>query len=204
MSDEQNDNQQTLQSYQDKTQEYIERTPIDDPTITKWLDEALALMSVPGIILEVGSGFGRDAEYVRSKGYEIECSDAVPNFVELLRDKGFNARMLNLLTDEIGGSYDMIIANAVLLHFNPEETKAVSSKIYDALTDEGVFAVRMKAGSGPHWSDEKLDAPRYFYYWQQEDLKTLFQECGFDWISVRNSYTAHNNATWMDIILKKS
>lgn len=203
MSDEQNDNQRTLRSYQDKTQEYIDRTPVNDATILEWLDEALALMPAPGTILEVGSGFGRDAKYIRSKGYDIECSDAVPNFVELLRAKGFNARMLNLLTDAIGGNYDMIIANAVLLHFNPEETMAVCSKIYDALTNEGVFAVRMKAGNGPRWSDEKLDAPRYFYDWQQQDLKLLFEECGFHWVSVRSNFTAHNNVTWMDIILKK-
>src|SRR5687768_9862984 len=94
-----NNNRLTLKAYQDKTQEYIEGTPPIDETIKEWLDASLELVPKDGKILEVGSGFGRDAEYVREKGFDIECSDAVPNFVELLQNKGFNTRPLDLLND---------------------------------------------------------------------------------------------------------
>lgn len=198
-----NNNELTLKAYQDKTQEYIEGTPPIDATIKEWLDTSLELVPKDGKILEVGSGFGRDAEYVREKGFDIECSDAVPNFVELLQNKGFNTRPLDLLNDEIGEDYDMVLADAVLLHFTPEESAAVIRKIHNALNSNGIFALRMKRGDGPVWSQEKLGEPRYFYYWQPDELKDVLEKQGFEWQSMTESYTGHNKANWMHIIARK-
>lgn len=198
-----NDNARTLQSYQEKTQEYVEGTPPIDDTIKSWLDESLALIPKDGKILEVGSGFGRDAEYIREKGFEIECSDAVPNFVELLQEKGFATRTLDLLNDEIDGSYDMVLADAVLLHFTPEESESVTRKVHKALNPGGIFALRMKRGNGPVWTEEKLGEPRYFYYWQPDDLKKMLEGCGFEWLSMTESFTGHNRASWMHVIARK-
>ncbi len=200
----QNDNEQTLRAYQNKTQEYVTGTPAIDDTIRKWLDASLALIPESGTILEVGSGFGRDAEYIRGKGYAIECSDAVPKFIEILESKGFSARLINLLSDDIGGEYDMVVADAVLLHFTPEETKQVIDKIYHALKAGGVFALRMKQGDGAVWTDAKLGEPRYFYYWQEDELRQVLEGSGFTWQGMTTSHTEHNNADWMHIIVRKT
>lgn len=198
-----NDNARTLQSYQDKTDIYVHDTPPIDAAITNWLDTSLNLIPRTARILEVGSGFGRDAEYIRSRGYDLECSDAVPNFVSLLQQKGFTARPLNLLTDPIDPGYDLIIADAVLLHFTAEEAAFVAQKVHQALNPRGIFAVRMKRGDGPVWSDEKLGEPRYFYYWQPEGLQAMLTQCGFEWLGMSESYTKHNQASWMHIIARK-
>lgn len=200
---DQNDNARTLQSYQDKTQEYIDGTPPIDDVLKEWLNESLGFISKDGKILEVGSGFGRDAEYIREQGFDIECSDAVSNFVELLQNKGFKARMLDLLRDEIESGYDMVLADAVLLHFTPAEAEAVTQKIYAALPKSGIFALRMKQGNGPVWTEEKLGEPRYFYYWNANELKDMLTGCGFEWMNMTESFTKHNNATWMHIIVRK-
>lgn len=201
--DNQNDNSRTLQSYQDKTQEYVDGTPQIDDVIKEWLDNSLALIPKDGKILEVGSGFGRDAEYVSDKGFDIECSDAVPNFVELLQKKGFKTRSLDLLKDEIGSDYSMILADAVLLHFTPKESELVARKIYKALNSDGIFALRMKQGDGAIWTEEKLGEPRYFYYWKADELKSMLTVCGFEWLSMTESFTGHNKASWMHIIARK-
>lgn len=198
-----NNNELTLQSYQAKTDEYIESTPPIDNVIKEWLDQALSSIPREGTVLEVGSGFGRDAEYIREKGFEVECSDAVPNFVEVLQKKGFKARLLNVITDEFGNKYDMILADAVLLHFTPEESASVMDKVYGTLPGKGIFALRMKKGNGPVWSREKLGEPRYFHYWQENDLKELLTDHGFEWLSMTESYTAHNDTNWMHIITRK-
>lgn len=200
---DQNDNARTLQSYRDKTQEYVDGTPAQDEAGKSWIDQALKQIPNDGKILEIGSGFGRDAEYIRSQGFNLECSDAVPNFIEILQHKGFNARAIDVLTDDLGRDYDMVFADGVLLHFTPEQSKTVIKKIHAALQENGVFAFSIKKGNGGKWTDEKLGAPRYFYYWQPEDLKNLLKECGFEWLDVAESYTAHNNADWMRFICKK-
>lgn len=203
MNDQKSDNARTLQSYQDKTQEYIEGTPPVDDTIKAWIDLSLSYIPSSGKILEVGSGFGRDAEYVQQSGYSIECSDAVPNFVNLLQKKGFKTRLLDLLRDDLGSDYDMILADAVLLHFTPEECSEVTEKIHTALNDRGILALRMKQGNGPMWSNEKIGESRYFYYWQLDELKKLLNDNGFEWLKVTESHTSHNNAIWMHIIVRK-
>lgn len=203
MDDRQNNNDLTLQSYQDKTQEYVAGTPPIDDTIKAWIDASLKHIPQDGKILEVGSGFGRDAEYIQQKGFQIECSDAVPNFVKLLQEKGFKAQLINLLTDDLGYDYDMVLADAVLLHFTPEEAAIVAKKIHEALNSNGVFALRMKQGDGSVWSEEKLGEPRYFYYWEPDDLKMMLANAGFEWLEMTESYTGHNNANWMHVIARK-
>ena len=200
----QNDNTRTLQSYQDKTQEYIEGTPPVDEALKAWIDECLKLIPKNGKILEVGSGFGRDAEYIQQKGFDIECSDAVPNFVELLQKKGFKARLLNLLTDNLSAGYHMIFADAVLLHFSPQEAAKVTKKIHTALNANGIFALRMKKGDGGAWTDAKLGEPRYFYYWQPEALRKMLADCRFEWLDMAENYTSHNDADWIGIIARKA
>jgi SAM-dependent methyltransferase len=199
----QNDNELTLQSYQNKTKEYVEGTPPVDDAIKAWTDACLSLIPQTGKILEIGSGFGRDAEHIKERGFEIECTDAVPNFVEILKSKGLNARTLNLLTDPIEGEYDMVFADAVLLHFTPQEAAQVTRKIHTALNDKGIFALRVKKGDGAVWTDSKLGSPRYFYYWQPEELKEMLADCGFDWLDMAENYTSHNNADWMGVIARK-
>lgn len=198
-----NDNTITLQSYPDKTEEYLDGTPGLGDGLRAWIDECLKQIPNDGKILEIGSGFGRDAEYIRSQGFDIECTDAVPNFVEILQQKDFSARALNALTDEITKGYSMIFADAVLLHFTPQESKLVTEKIYNALPTNGIFALRVKKGNGGEWTEAKLGAPRYFYYWQPEDLKEMLEECGLEWICMMENYTDHNKASWMGVICRK-
>lgn len=198
-----NDNELTLQSYQDKAQEYIEVTPQINDVQKTWIDGCLTLIPKTGKILEVGSGFGRDAEYIKGRGFEIECTDAVPNFIDILKEKGFNAYTLNVLKDPIKGMYDMVLADAVLLHFTPQEATHITKKIHAALNDAGIFGLRTKKGNGANWTDEGLDAPRYFYYWQPEKLKKLLTDSGFEYLAMAENHTNHNNADWMCIIARK-
>lgn len=200
----QNDNELTLQSYQNKTQRYVKGTPPLDDAQKTWIDSCLELIPKTGRVLEVGSGFGRDAEYIKERGFAIECTDAVPNFIEILKRKGFNARTLNLLTDPIEDKYDMVLADAVLLHFTPQEAVQVVRKIYAKLTDAGIFAIRTKKGNGAVWSNEKIGAPRYFYYWQPEELKKMLTSCGFERLYVAENYANLTSTSWIGVIARKA
>lgn len=199
-----NDNGRTLAAYQNKTAEYIANTPLGDQNLYKWIDTLLEHVPRTGTIFELGSGLGRDATYIRSLGYTIICSDAVPNFITILRDSGHTAHTLNILTDSIPESHDMILANAVMPHFAPNETAQVLSKVYDALRPGGIFAFSIKKGDGAVWSTEKLGEPRYFYYWQLESLRQLTQENGFEWVDMAECFTPYNKLDWMLITIQKT
>lgn len=197
-----NSNQQTIDSYNQHVKEYINGTPQEvNGDVKVWVDDALGRIPTGGSVLELGSAFGRDADYIAAKGYNVQPTDATASFVELLQEKGHNARLLNAITDDFGGPYDMVFANAVLLHFTADETATVLAKAFNSLNPGGVLAFTVKKGNGEEWSEAKLNAPRYFHYWQQADLQNALEQAGFKDINISDGTT--KNAEWLQVIATK-
>jgi 2-polyprenyl-3-methyl-5-hydroxy-6-metoxy-1,4-benzoquinol methylase len=195
-------NKQTIAAYNTHVEEYISGTPQQvDGSLKAWIDVALTYVPQGGIVLELGSAFGRDADYIEAFGYRVQRTDAAASFVELLQRKGHQAKLLNAITDELGGPYDMVFATAVLLHFKPAETATGLQKAYASLKDGGILAFSVMKGTGESWSDAKLNAPRYFCYWQQADLQQVVVQGRFDLVSISEGAT--KNADWLQVIARK-
>jgi len=172
-------NQKTLRSYDAHVAEYISGTPQETTGDQKiWIDGLLAQMPVNAKLLELGSGFGRDAKYIQEKGFDITLSDAPIEFVNYLQDHGFAAKQLNILQDQIPGKYDLIFASAVLLHFPPADFDQALRNIKQGLKPDGLFAFSLKRGEGEEWTDSKLGAPRYFKYWQIDEVEKILRSVG--------------------------
>jgi 2-polyprenyl-3-methyl-5-hydroxy-6-metoxy-1,4-benzoquinol methylase len=202
-----NSNQQTIQAYENHVQDYIDGTVQDttDGTVKTWIDEFLTDLPKTARILEFGSAFGRDATYLQGLGYKVECTDATQAFVDLLSQKEFNARTLNAITDDLGGPYDLIFANAVLLHFTRDEVKQVLRKVFNALSDHGTFAFTVKQGEGEKWSEpseDKLGVPRYFCYWTGDQIAQVVKEAGFAEVKATGDQPT-SRATWVQVIARK-
>src|SRR5438270_10745799 len=108
MSDETANNDQTLKTYNAKVGAYISNTaqnikPGGD--YAAWLEEILKHVTAKAKILEIGSGFGRDAKYMIDRGYNVTLSDAATGFVNLLKKAGYQAKTLNVLSDPINNGY---------------------------------------------------------------------------------------------------
>lgn len=196
-------NQKTLQAYEDHVKEYIDGTPQTvDGVVKEWLDAAVGKLPQDAKILEVGSAFGRDAAYLQNMGFKVECTDATRAFVEYLNEHGFNARELDAINGEYGGPYDMVLAQAVLLHFTREEAKQAIAKAFAALKEGGIFAFTVKQGEGEKWTDEKLGAPRFFCYWMPDQLLAVLEDAGFSEIQVKGGQ-ATGSAVWVQVIARK-
>lgn len=195
-------NSETLISYRDRVAEYVEGTAAEVFGASKaWIDSCLQGLSRKARILEVGSAFGRDAAYIQMHGFSVECSDAVQGFVDLLKGRGFMARWLNLLVDDLpANAYDLVLANAVLLHFTPEEFLGLLTKLHGALAPGGRLAFSLKKGVGEHWSDEKIRAPRYFCYWTAETLEPCLRRAGFSKWDLVEATTSRSHPDWLYII----
>ncbi len=109
----------------------------------------------------------------------MERTDAASAFVEFQHQKGNQARLLNVLTDDLGSGYDMIYGEAVLLHFTESEIQEVITKIYSALKAGGYFLCSLKRGDGEEVTDRKLGKDRYFHYWQNETIQPILKVVGF-------------------------
>ena len=194
----------TVESYNAHIQEYIDGTPHEVSGVVKdWLDGSLADVPKDARILEFGSAFGRDAEYLAGLGYTVECTDATPAFVDLLQQNGFDAKVLNAITDELPQGLDFVLANAVLLHFTRDEVSRVIKKVFDALNTNGKFAFTLKQGDGEDWSEKKLGAPRFFCYWTESQIREVLESAGFGDIEISDDKAAAN-ATWLQIVAMKN
>ena len=181
-------NERTISTYDRYAQRYIDRTTheLPDP-LRQWLDRAVAGLPRDVRILEIGSGFGRDAGYLNGLGYRVRCTDAAPAFVAELRARGIDADPLNAITDELPGALDVLLANSVLLHFTREQFSDVAAKARRSLRPGGRFAFIVRLGDGQEWSNGKMDAPRFFCYWREPQLRDVLFAAGFVDIDIRRA-----------------
>jgi len=174
-----NPNDITLASYDAEVNGYIAHTPAayqhHHAPLLRWLNSSLEMISKNDKILEVGSGFGRDANYIHSKGYDITCSDGSKAFVNFLNKNGWDAKQLNILKNNIPNGYKMILANAVIPHFTQKQFELILTKILAALPEGGLFAFSVKQGQGEDWITEKFSAKRFIHYWDLQSLKEYIE-----------------------------
>lgn len=197
-------NERTLDSYNTHLQEYIDGTPHEVSSEFKlWIDKAINLLPSSSKVLEIGSAFGRDATYIESKGLSVARTDAAQSFVDYLNENGQSAKLFNVVTDDIEGSFSMIFANAVFLHLKPDELKQALAKVHGALDKGGILAFSVKRGNGSGWSDAKLGAPRFFQYWETASLLELLEDNKFNvvWSSDETEgYRDSDPIKWIHII----
>lgn len=181
-------NNKTIETYERNIAKFIERTPKDTIGETKiWLDALAERVTTDSSVLEIGSGFGRDAEYLTSKGISVLCTDGAAGFVKALRARGHEARQLNVVTDEIDGDYDLIFADAVFEHFTRDQLAVVLSKLNSATVEGGSLGFSIRRGDGEHWSTEKLDEDRFFCLWQPDQLDVALTAAGYAVDSIAES-----------------
>jgi SAM-dependent methyltransferase len=197
-------NKQTVASYDLHVPEYVAGTSNLVLGLAKtWIDAALDGLPLDARLFELGSGHGRDAIYIQTLGYALDCSDATPAFVEHLCGLGLEARHFNALSDTLPSDYDLILANAVLLHFNRQQFSNVLAKMSGALKPGGRFSFTLKRGDGEEWSSAKLNAPRYFCYWQPEALPVLLSAAGFSSWSIDVGTFERTHADWISVLARK-
>jgi 2-polyprenyl-3-methyl-5-hydroxy-6-metoxy-1,4-benzoquinol methylase len=201
-------NDATIAAYDRNLERYIKHTPIgynsNHKPLLRWINTTLTHVRAPGKILEVGSGLGREADYIESLGFDILRSDAAYSFVEYLHSQTKRAIMLNALKDDFGAIFDMIFANAVTQHFTEEDMRLFLKKTHAALRPGGLLAFSTKQGRGEIWTKEKLSAKRYIHFWCPQDLLQLLEGAGYKIIFAEGDIAGDvPSHTWINITCKK-
>jgi 2-polyprenyl-3-methyl-5-hydroxy-6-metoxy-1,4-benzoquinol methylase len=184
------DNAATLRTYEQAAQLYRERsgrTAMDDGLV-----ELVTAHAPAGArVLEIGSGPGLDAAVLEHRGFSVRRTDATAAFVEMLRAQGHQADLLDVRTDDVGGPYDVVFAQAVLLHIDRAELVGVLARLAAAVPPGGLLAISLKEGDGEEWSSHKVELPRHFVYWREEPLRAVLSEAGWAPVVVEHLATPH-------------
>lgn len=173
----------TLQAYEAAAELYRERSAPAGPDLLDLLDRLVALAGQGAHVLEIGSGPGKDAAVLEERGLRVSRTDATHAFVAMMRADGFDARVLDVRTDDLGGPYDAVLADAVLLHLSREEFAVALRK---ARAAAGLLAFTVKEGDGDAWTTAKLDLPRHFTYWREGPLRDVLASTGWRPLSIEH------------------
>ncbi len=197
-----NPNDLTIKTYKEGFDKYAERTPSEvSMEFKEWMDNFSSHLPEGATILELGCATGRDARYFASKGYKVTCTDIIPDALEKLSQEGFETSEFDFRDEpkeEWKNKFDGFFANAVLLHAPKEIFEKAVANILKVLKADGVASFSLKTGEGEEVTEEKMDAPRYFNYHNEEEIRELLSGLPFEVIGI--SHADENK--WLHIIVK--
>jgi 2-polyprenyl-3-methyl-5-hydroxy-6-metoxy-1,4-benzoquinol methylase len=171
-------NLHTIESYETYAEQYSQNVahfpaPVDAAALTR----VAAAAGHDGNILEIGSGPGWEADFLETLGVSVRRTDATRRFLEIQAARGKKGDVLNVITDDLGGPYDAIVAMCVLIHVPRDHIDHVLKKIAQALRPSGSFLVSMRVGEG------ETVGKYHTVYWRRDDFVARLDAAGFalDW-----------------------
>lgn len=182
----------TLDSYNTHIEEYVDKDSSDDVrTLAYWPGVQYFLDQLPSgqEILEIGSGTGADARRIENQGFTVQRTDITEAFLKHMRSNGHTATRFDVLEGP-SAKQTAILANAVFLHFTPEQFRVAVSNVRESLSDGGLFCIGMKLGDFDGWREKGLSGKRYFKFWQLGPLRSALEDGGFE---VMHSFTTPDN-----------
>lgn len=189
---------ETIEYYERTARQYAtEISPTPPAPRADALQRLIAYLPSGATVLEVGSGTGRDADYLEALGAHVRRTDVANAFIELQAERGKHAELLDLLTDELGGPYNAVLAMCVLIHVDRARTHAVLHKVAAALRPQGAFLVSVREGAGEH-----ADAC-HMTYWRRDEFAARLADAGLrvEWDS-RDVDSA--DETWLTFLARRS
>jgi SAM-dependent methyltransferase len=194
---------ETIAAYQADAAAYAAGTADVPESVVRDLDEFARRVVDGGQVLEIGSGPGRDARELEARGLSVRRTDITPAFVDLMRADGFEADVLDPLVDDLGGPWNGVWANAVLIHVARDEMPVVLERLHAATRPGGTLYVSVQEGEGESWTTRgHVSGARHFTFWSEPPLREVLERAGWRVDVVRRSETA--NGVWLDAFAERS
>ncbi|MEO8829695.1 class I SAM-dependent methyltransferase [Lapillicoccus sp.] len=194
-------NERTVAAYEAKAELYRQSLSDEWPSWMVELHDEVAARLPPGAaVLEIGSATGAAVRVFRERGIRVQPTDVTDAFLRMMRGDGLDPWRLDILHDEITGSWDAILALAVFLHFRREELGPVLERVRRGLAPGGLLSFTVKDGDGESWSDHKLGLPRWFTYWRADALRPFLERRGWDVESLEHRAGARDD--WLVVIAR--
>jgi SAM-dependent methyltransferase len=193
----------TIKTYKENFDKYESRKKEISVDFKEWMDSFANHLPKNGTVFELGSATGRDARYFASRGYKVTCTDVIPEALKRLSQEGFETSEFDFREEPKGeweNRFDGFFANAVLLHAPKDVFEKAITNITKVLKENGIVAFSLKTGSGEEVSTEKMDAPRYFNYHNEEEIRNLLASLPFEIINI--SYA--EDGKWMFVMAKRN
>ena len=195
-------NRRTIASYDECALEYAQSTkPSPGSNDHSALSRFLEVVPAHGLVLEVGSGPGWDADWLESQGVPVRRTDASMSFIEIQAARGATAELLDVVTDNLGGPHAGVIARYVFQHIERSRLPSVLAKVSTAIVEGGAFLFSLRQG---HNELIELGSGSRTYYiaeWTKRELDEILGGLGFREYWSESSEDA--DGKWLTILTRK-
>ncbi|KQX66978.1 MULTISPECIES: class I SAM-dependent methyltransferase [unclassified Paenibacillus] len=130
-------------------------------------------------ILDLGSGPGHQAIYLKNHGCHVSCVDLSDEMVNICLQKGLEAFVMDFYTLELEPeSFDAIWTMNALLHVPKDSLLQVLANIERVLKPDGFLYIGLYGGyeSEGIWENDSYRPQRFFAFYEDEHIQRIVSE----------------------------
>lgn len=187
----------TVQSYEGYARQYDALGDHPAPDVEDALRRLVQCIPPGASVLEIGSGPGREADFIESLGVVVRRTDAAQAFLDVQAERGRKGQLLNVMIDELGGPYHAVLALCVLIHVDREQIDPVLQKIRRALEPGGALLVSLRTGEG------ETSGNYHTVYWTRDRFAARLAAAGLavDWDALT---VDSDNDEWVTFLARRA
>ncbi len=165
------------------------------------LERLVASAGPGGRVLEVASGPGWDANRLEAAGLSVRRTDLSEGFIAFQRQRGRTIDQLDLITGDLGGPWDGLVALYVIQHIGRDLVDGVIGRIGAALRPGGTLLMSWQEGEGERTSVDP-EGTYQVLRWREADMIDCLARHGLvvDWRSLFHG----READWITVIAHRS
>lgn len=192
----------TMEFYDTHAGEYFDRTVSAD--LSALYTRFLRRVKPGGVILDAGSGSGRDLKALRNRGFQALGIDASRELARLASQySGAECLTVRFEDIEFRNKFDGIWACASLLHISKHTILRVLHRLYRSLHSHGALFASVRLGQGEATTDDG----RFFAYYTSQEFCSFLEKAGFLiedlWVS-RDTLPGRESVEWINVIAVKT
>ncbi len=157
-------------------------------------------------LLEIGAGTGRDSKFFQDQGLETVCIDLSPSMINLCKQKGLTAYVMDMLEISFpDNSFDAIYSMNSLLHLKKTEFPALLNRIDLLIKPGGLTYIGIYGGYDHEgiYEEDFYTPKRFFSFFTDTQLEIEISRI-FDIISFEKIIVEHGNSLhFQSVMLKK-
>lgn len=157
------------------------------------------------MLLEIGAGHGRDSLYFQKQGFSVTGIDISPVMVNLCRQKGVTAFIMDVVNLEFEhSSFDAVYALNSFLHLSKKEFPVALENVCEVMQPGGLFYLGMYGGVEFEgvWEGDHYTPKRFFSFHTSETLKQNLSNW-FETIYFQELIFGEEQMNFQSVILRK-
>lgn len=196
-------NRQTVAAYDDYAAKYAEVTAPGRSQYGFDAVERFVRGVGPGArVLEVASGPGWDADAMEEAGLHVRRTDLSDGFIAVQAERGKTVEKLDLISDDLGGPWDGLVALYVLQHIERDQLEDVIARMVAALRPGGVLLTSFQEGEAETEQKGSEGGVYHVVQWRPQAMLDLLARQGVT-IEWRHSFEG-DEARWTILIARRS